>query len=67
MARILNSNFASVLTTEDKETIPEGPAPPSGITPLEIHAISAQDVRKYLDKLDMNKPMGPDSLSPRFF
>ncbi len=55
MAKILNSNFASVFTTEDKETIPEGPAPPRGITPLEIDAISAQDVIKYLDKLDTKK------------
>ncbi len=65
MANILNSNFASVFTTEDKETIPEGPALPRGITPLEIDAISAQDVKKYLDKLDINKSMGPESLSPR--
>ncbi len=65
LAKLLNSNFALVFTTEHKETIPEGPAPPRGITPLEIDAISAQDVKKYLDKLDTNKSMGPDSLSPR--
>ncbi len=65
MAKILNSNVASVFTTEDKETILEGPAPARGITPLEIYAISAEDVKKYLDKLDTNKSMGPDSLSPR--
>ncbi len=65
MAKILNSNFASVFTTEDKETIPEGLAPPRRATPLETDAISAQDVKKYLVKLDTNKSMGPDSLSPR--
>ncbi len=65
MAKILNSNFASVCTTEDKEIIPEGTSQPRGITPLEIDAVSAQDVKKYLDKLDTKKSMGPDSFSPR--
>ncbi len=50
MAKILNSNFASVFTTDNKETIPEDPAQPRGkITPLEIDAIFTQDVIKYLD------------------
>ncbi len=65
MSKILNSNFASVFTTEDKETIPEAPVPPSWITPLEIDVISPHDLKKYFDKLDTNKSMGPDSLSPR--
>ncbi len=65
MAKILNSNFASVFTIEEKENIPECPAPPRGITPLEIDAISAEDVKKYFDKLDMNKSTGHNNLSPR--
>ncbi len=67
MAKILNRNIASVFITEDKETIPEWPAPPGGITPQEIDAISAikKNNKKNSDKLDTNKSVGPDSLSPR--
>ncbi len=65
MAKILNSNFASVFTIEDKENIPECPDPPRGITPLESDALSTQDMKKYLDKLDTNKSTDPDNLSPR--
>lgn len=64
MARILSSNFASIFTVEDFETIPEDPDPPRGITPLEIDSIRDQEVKKYLDKLDTNKSTGPDNLSP---
>ncbi len=62
-AEILNNNFASVFTTKNKENISECPAPLRGIMPLEIEATSADDVKKYLDKLNTNKSMGPDSLS----
>ncbi len=66
MAKILNSNITSVFTTEDKETIPECPAPPRVIPSLEIDAISAQDVTKYFDEFDTGMSVGPDSLSPLF-
>lgn len=46
MDKIFNSNSASIITTEDEETIPKDPAPPRGITPLETEAISAEDVKK---------------------
>ncbi len=62
MARILNNNFVSVFTVE---TIPEGPEPPRGITPLEVDSICDQEVKKYLDNLDTNKSTGHDNLSPR--
>ncbi len=65
MAEILNNDFASVFTTEDKENIPECPAPPREITPLDIEAISAEDVKKYLEQLDTSKSMRPDSFSQR--
>ena len=65
MARILNSNFASVFTVENIETMPENPDPPRGITPLKIDSICDQEVKKYLDKLDTNKSPGPDIMSPR--
>ncbi len=63
MAEILNNNFASVFTTEDN--VPECRAPARRIMPLEIEAISTENMTKYLDQLDKNKSMGPDSLSPR--
>ncbi len=40
MAEILNTNFASVFTTENLDTVPECPAPPIEITPLELDKIA---------------------------
>lgn len=63
MARILNSNFISIFTVDNIETIPEGPIPLRGITLLKISTISDQNVKTNLDKLDMNKSKGPENLS----
>ncbi len=51
MAEILNTNFASIFTIENRETVPESPAPPIEITPLEIDNITEEEGQKYLDKL----------------
>ncbi len=51
MTEILNTNFASVFTIENLDTVPESPAPPIEITPLEIDNIPEQEVQNYLDKL----------------
>ncbi len=61
MAKILNTNFASVFTLENREYVPVSPAPPIEITPLEIDNITEQEVQKYLDKLQFNKLTGPDN------
>ena len=65
MAGILNRNFATVFTIENTESMPDSPAPPRGIEPLEINAIYEADVKKYLESLDTNKSTGPDDISPR--
>ncbi len=66
MEEILNRTFASVFTVENTHTVPECPAPPRGLTPLEIGTINEQrEVQKYLDKLETSKSTGPNALSPR--
>ncbi len=65
MTKILNTNFASVFTLENRDTVPVSPAPPIKITPLEIDNITEQEVQKYLDKLQVSKSTAPDKLSPR--
>ncbi len=46
MVEILNKNFASVFTVENTQSVPEGPAPPMGIMPLEIGTIDERVVKK---------------------
>ncbi len=55
MAKILNTNFASVFTLENRDTVPVSPAPPIEIAPLEIDNITEQEVQNYLDKHQVNK------------
>ena len=67
MASILNIMFSRVFTEEDNEVIP---------TPLNIFQgyneekliitkIHAYEAQKYLFKIDPNKSVGPDEISPR--
>ncbi len=41
MVEILNKNFASLFTVENTQSVPEGPAPPMGITSLQIGSKSS--------------------------
>ena len=67
MASILNSTFSRVFTEEGKTYIPT----PSNIfqgpdeEKLIITEIQAHDLRKYLQKIDPNKSVGPDEILPR--
>ena len=67
MVSIFNSTFSRVFTEEDKTDIPT----PSNIfqgpdeEKLIITEIQAREVRKYLYKIDPNKSVGPDEISPR--
>ncbi len=65
MEEILNKSFVSVFTVENTQSVAECPAPPRGITPLEIGTVNEREVVRYLDKLDTNKFIGPDALPPR--
>ncbi len=64
MVEILNQNFPSVFTIENRESIPESPIAPRGITLMKIGLIDEKDVRKYLDKPETNKSTGSNGLSP---
>lgn len=57
--------MAYVFTVQNIDSVPDSPAPPREITPLEIDIILTKDVQRYLDKRDVNKSAGPDKLSPR--
>ncbi len=46
VVEILNKTFASVFTVENTRSIPESPAPPREITPLEIGPINEREVQK---------------------
>ena len=67
MASILNSTFSSVFTEEGKADIPT----PSNIfqgpdeEKLIITEIQAHEVRKYLQKIDLNNSVGLDEISTR--
>ena len=67
MASILNSTFSSVFTEEDKTDI----STPSNVFQgldeerLITTEIQAHEVRKYLQKIDPNKSVGLQEISPR--
>ena len=67
MASILNSTFSKVFTEEGKTDIPipsnifQGPDEEK----LIITEIQAHEVRKYLHKIDPNKSVGLDEISPQ--
>ena len=67
MVSILNSTFSSVFTEEGEADIPT----PSNIfqdpdeEKLIITEIQTHKVRKYLQKIDLKKSVGPDEISPR--
>lgn len=65
VARILNSNLASVFTDEDIKTIPVGQNPLNWITLLESDKICDQEVKNYLHKLDPNKATVPANMLPQ--
>ena len=66
MASILNSTFSSVFTEEDKTDIPtlSNIFPGPDEEKLIITKIQAHEARKYLHKIDPNKPVGSDEVSP---
>ena len=67
MASIFNLTFSRIFAEEDKADIPtplnifQGPDEEK----LIITEIEAHEVRKYLHKIDSNKSIGPDEISPR--
>ncbi len=65
MVKILNTNFASVFTIENRDTVSVSPALSIEVASLKIDNVTQQKMQKYLDKLQVNKPTGPDNLSLR--
>ncbi len=57
--------FTFVFTVENTESIPESSDASRGIISLEIGSTDLRDVGKYLDKLETNKPTGPDDFPPK--
>ena len=62
-AEILNRQFKSVFTQEDKSSIPKLPGPPH--PPIGNMEIDTRGVEKLLTRLDPNKASGPDNISCR--
>ena len=62
-AEILNRQFKSVFTQEDKSNIPKLPGP--HYTPIANLDITTTGVDRLLAKLDPNKASGPDNISCR--
>ena len=62
-ADLLNSFFCSVFTKEDTETVPDF-ADRTFEHPLENVQVSAEEVKKKLQKLNPSKAMGPDGIPP---
>ena len=62
-AEILNRQFKSVFTQEDKSNIPKLPGP--HYPPIAIIDITNTGVERLLARLDPNKASGPDNISRR--
>ena len=61
-ANVLNDQFASVFTEEQKDSIPEFPSCTDTTVPNLF--ITPAMVQKKLAQLDINKASGPDEISP---
>ncbi len=57
MAHILNTNFASVFTSENHDTFPVRPTPPIDITPLEI------DKKSKITKINLKSTSQQDQIT----
>ena len=62
-AEILNKQFKSVFTTEDKDSIPD--PQPSRFPPIPNITISTNGIEKPLQNRHPNKATGPDGIPPR--